>query len=555
MCIFFKSFVLSICMMVLFVCIYPTEVMAADDPVVRPAGWNEETHGKKASPNYSVVFPDDKVNRIDITISSSDYKLMESNLKRVDVSNGDNPIYVPATVRFNNNTWTNAGVRYKGQSSLLRPQLSRDHKYPLHIKFDEFEDQYPEIKDQRFYGFKHLLMGNNWCDSSFIRDKVTSDIFRSAGIPTARGSFYRVFVDTGSGPVYWGLYTVFEDPSDEMLNTQFSNGDGNLYKGQTAAGADLTMFDKQGYEKKTNEDVDDWSDLQALVTALNAPRSDAVAWRANLESVFNVNLFLRWLAINTSITNFDTYGWVTKNHYLYQDLADNGRMVYVPWDFNLSLSTDPLGILGVKDIGGGFGGFGGSNGGFCTEIASLSLDEISDSWPLIRFLMDDPVYKNIYHNEMRAAMTGCFNESTIIERMTRLHELIRPYVVGAEGETSKYSFLTDGTEQFDQGLTEITTLVRDRHKAVSDYLATVSMSPIPEVTSMPTPTPTTTASIEDINNDGVINMSDIILIANAFNSVSGDSNYVSAYDLNNDGAINMLDVIIIASKFNTTVSR
>ncbi|KNY29266.1 CotH kinase family protein [Pseudobacteroides cellulosolvens] len=576
---FFKGIAISMCLVVSFVCVNPIGVKAADESVVRPAGWTEETHGKKADPNYSVAFPDDKVNRIDITISSSNYKSMESDLKKVNTLDGENPIYVPATVKFNDNTWTNVGVRYKGQSSLLRPQLSRDHKYPLHLKFDEFEGQYPDIKDQRFYGFQHLVLSNNWFDSSFVRDKVTSDIFRSAGIPTACGSFYRVFIDTGSGPVYWGLYTVFEDPSDEMLNTQFANGDGNLYKGQTATGADLTTFNKQGYEKKTNEDADDWSDLQALVTALNEPRTDAATWRANLESVFNVNLFLKWLAVNTAITNFDTYGWVTKNHYLYQDLSDNGRMVYVPWDFNLSLTTDPLGILEVDDMGGGFGGFGGfgggfggvnggNNGGFCTEVASLSLDELSNSWPLIRYLMDDPIYKNIYHNEMKAAMSGCFNESTIINRMTQLHELIRPYVVGAEGETSKYSFLTNGTTQFDQGLAEIITLVSDRHKAVSDYLSTVTISPTPVTTSKPTESPTTNtptntaatntpansaASIEDINNDGVINMADVILMAGAFNTVRGDSIYNSSCDLNNDGTVNMSDIVIIATKFNVIV--
>jgi len=43
-----------------------------------------------------------------------------------------------------------------------------------------------------------------------------------------------VYVDTGNGPVYWGLYTVFEDPSDKMLEYQFENPNGNLYKGQQA---------------------------------------------------------------------------------------------------------------------------------------------------------------------------------------------------------------------------------------------------------------------------------------------------------------------------------
>jgi len=66
--------------------------------------------------------------------------------------------------------------------------------------------------------------------------------------------------------------------------------------------------------------------------------------------------------------------------------------------------------------------------------------------------------------------------------------------------------------------------------------------------------PTSQSSIKgDINNDGVINMSDVILLATKFNSVSGDGKYVAAYDLNGDGVINMSDVIIIAANFNKTV--
>ncbi len=38
--------------------------------------------------------------------------------------------------------------------------------------------------------------------------------------------------------------------------------------------------------------------------------------------------------------------------------------------------------------------------------AGLSLSKIGNSWPLIRFLIDDPVYKNIYHYEMKNAMNA-----------------------------------------------------------------------------------------------------------------------------------------------------
>ncbi|HEX9062059.1 MAG TPA: CotH kinase family protein [Clostridia bacterium] len=545
----FKVLAASMCLIVSMTCINPLGINAADS-VTRPDGWTDESHGKKANPNYSLLFPDDKVNRIDIIISQQNYNSMESNVKTLNMMSTTDPIYVPATVKFNNLTWTNVGVRYKGASTLFTPLQSQKHKLPLHLSFDKFEDQYPEIKDQRFYGFKEVKLGNNWYDPTFVRDKVTSDIFRSAGIPTAHGAFYRLYVDIGSGPAYWGLYTMFEDPSDKMLKTQFANKDGNLYKGLSATGADLTTFNKQGYEKKTNKDADDWSDLQALVTALNAPRTDAAKWRTNLEKVFDVNLFLRWLAINTAITNFDTYGWVTKNHYLYQDLANNGRMVYIPWDFNLSLSDDPFGMMGMGGMGG-FGGFGGLGGS--TIPASLSLNEIGSSWPLIRYLMDDPVYKNIYHYEMKAAMSGCFDEAAVSAKIRQFQELIRPYTVGTDGEKSGYSFLTNGTTQYNQGFTDLLNLVTKRHTAVNSYLSTITITATPTPSYTPTPTPSVTKG--DVNGDGKVNSADYAAVKRHIlnTALLSGTQYISA-DVNGDGVVNSTDYSLIKRYILTLVS-
>ncbi len=58
----------------------------------------------------------------------------------------------------------------------------------------------------------------------------------------------------------------------------------------------------------------------------------------------------------------------------------------------------------------------------------------------------------------------------------------------------------------------------------------------------------------DINGDGAINMTDIMLIADHFNTAVSDSNYDRKCDLNSDGAVNMSDVYLVAQKFNTVVS-
>ncbi len=46
-----------------------------DDPV-RPEGWSDETHSKSADPNYEVVFPEDQVNTMTITIDPDNWQAM-----------------------------------------------------------------------------------------------------------------------------------------------------------------------------------------------------------------------------------------------------------------------------------------------------------------------------------------------------------------------------------------------------------------------------------------------------------------------------------------------
>ncbi|KNY30337.1 dockerin type I domain-containing protein [Pseudobacteroides cellulosolvens] len=56
----------------------------------------------------------------------------------------------------------------------------------------------------------------------------------------------------------------------------------------------------------------------------------------------------------------------------------------------------------------------------------------------------------------------------------------------------------------------------------------------------------------DFNGDNAINMSDVIILAKSFNSISNDSKYAAGIDLNRDGSINMSDVLILAMNFNKT---
>jgi spore coat protein H len=109
------------------------------------------------------------------------------------------------------------------------------------------------IENQRFYGFKKLFLASNYKDDSYLRDKVTGDVFRENGVPTPQRPFWRVMVDTVSGEaIYFGLYSIAEMPQEIMLDEKYENPKGNIYKpdGNRATWVDEVTLNDISFEKK-----------------------------------------------------------------------------------------------------------------------------------------------------------------------------------------------------------------------------------------------------------------------------------------------------------------
>lgn len=515
----------------------------------RSANWTEETHGNDVDPNYSVVFPEDEVNEITLTISPENWQAMLDEMTAEFGSFGGSsgsagqgsidydPEYVSADITFDDTEWTDVGVRFKGQSTLGRTWTSGSYKISLKLDFDHYEDENPDIKNQRFYGFDELSLKSGIGDDSLLKDKVVPEIFNEVGVIAPDTAFYRVYVDYGDGPVYFGLYTMIESVEDTLIETAFEDDSGNVYKPEgTGTTFAVGTFTTEDFEKKTNEDEEDWSDVEALYTALNddTRTTNPEEWRENLEEVFNVDGFVRWLAVNTVIQNWDTYGVQNKNFYLYTDPSD-GTITWIPWDNNEALSSGreggafEQGMRGMDDdqipgmavngtmmqppewsgdqnamerpdtgftrpeqdgygnttmmtfpdngemtgpfADGTFGGGAAMGGAGMGSPLSLSLDEVSDSWPLIRYLMDDLVYHAMYLEDLEEVATTVFSPERMADIYETNHNLIEPYVTGDEGETDGYTNLSS-PEAFDASLDELIEHVNSRYDAVMEYLST-----------------------------------------------------------------------------------
>lgn len=433
------------------------------NPYEYNSDWSETTHGN-VSPDYNTVFPQNQVNKIEITIGSEKWNALRNNMVNLfGVDFGTNTSgsggafpneeseYIDVDMRFNNKTWKNVGFRLKGNSTLRSAWNAGNYKLPFRLNFDEFEDSYPGIKNQHFFGFEELSFSPGYKDQSLIREKLASDIYRLGGIPSAQTAFYRVYVDIGSGLKYWGLYCGVELPDDNMIKNQLGEESGNIYKPESK----LNVFFQTEFEKKNNTDAPDYEDVISLTNKINSSNriSSPAQWKTELESVLNVDEFLHWLAINNAIVNWDSYGTMAHNYYLYNHSID--KFTWIPWDNNEALSGNP-GIIGAP-------GGNGMNG------MSLSMNEVTANWPLIRFIADDPIYLQRYKTLLKDFKDNTFTTEVMNTLIDKYYDLITAYAVGPDGEQPGSTYLLNSSS-FVTERTKLKTHVINRRNLISSYV-------------------------------------------------------------------------------------
>lgn len=452
----------------------------------------ELSHNKIEVPDYGTVFPNDKVQRIDILLDSVEWNKIVSNLKgnsrgiparpigstgdhppfkdgrmpipphkstKSDISDGhhpplhsmpkknqSNPIWVESEIKFNNIIWSHVGIRVKGNSSLHSTYNKGSKKYSFKLDFDQFEDSFPSIKNQRFFGFKQLNLNNNFDDPSMIREKLAADLFRDFGLVAARASFYEVYVDFGTGKSEClGIYTLLEEMDDTPIKTQLATKKGNLYKPENrVATFEKDHFEEDDLNKKNNRSKNDYSDIKTVHNILHRTNRTTAPdqWKSDLEAVFNVDIFLKWLAANATIQNWDSYGRSAHNYYLYNNPADS-LLTWIPWDHNEAFQ---------KGKGGG--------------ALDLSLDLHNGNWPFIEYILSIPQYRERYNSYLYLFTKEVFSAKQMTKLYTQYAQLLTPYI-----QTKNESkLIPNDKSQFDLAIDFLKKQVQDRNEAVNSYL-------------------------------------------------------------------------------------
>jgi len=200
----------------------------------------------------------------------------------------------------------------------------------------------------------------------------------------------------------------------------------------------------------------DDSDFKRVITAL-----EALSAGENLETYFDIDQILRYLAAHTIVVNLDSYSSsMAQNYYIYEN---NGKVTILPWDYNLA-----------------WGGFQSQD---VSSVINFPIDspvsgvEMS-SRPLIEKLFSNTEYLEKYHGYLQELMTSYFTDGKWEEKITQLDALISDYV-----KNDNTAFCT--FEEYKTAVEAFKTLGNLRYQSIQGQLDGTVPSTTAEQTANP----------------------------------------------------------------------
>ncbi|WP_437730094.1 CotH kinase family protein [Sorangium sp. So ce1335] len=357
------------------------------------------------------MFDPDHVIEVGITMAPEDWETLRRQSRNVSELFGegcmDGPkespyTQFPATVTVDGTTLEMSAVRKKGflgSASLSKPSLK--------VSFDEYVD------GREHAGLAGLTLNNARQDPSLIKTCLAFKIFRDAGLPASRCNFAHVTVNGED----LGIYAHVEPVGKRLIKRHFQDASGDLYEGQIS---DFRDGWTATYEKKTNEDDPDRSELDAVAAALLA--SDAEL-DATLGAVLDIGTFRRYWATEALIAAWDGYAGNTNNHHVYFDPA-SGKMFFLPWGPDMSFDeADPVGAPGRPQ-------------------------SVSARGAIADRLYKTPELRAAYAEAMKDLLATAWDEDALLLEIDRMERLLSPYV-GENAEAVEVA--TDAIRSFVSG--------------------------------------------------------------------------------------------------------
>lgn len=279
------------------------------------------------SPGYVTrLFNNDYVHTIDLQVNDWDTFINNPNEK-----------YVNCTVVIDDETYSQVGLRIKGNNSRRLTEEYGLNRYSLKLEFDHF------TKGQSYYGLDKFSLDASFQDNSYLKTFLTYDMMSYMNVPTPLCSYVNVTVNGQP----WGLYLAIEEPEEAFARRNFGDNYGKLYKPDyqslNAENADIDLrYTDDNFSSYDNIfrnakfDITD-ADKKRLINSLKK-----LSEGNDLDKIINMDTVIPYFVVQAFVINPDSYlGPTGHNYFLYEE---NGVLSILPWDYNLAFGTYCLGM-------------------------------------------------------------------------------------------------------------------------------------------------------------------------------------------------------------------
>ena len=379
-----------------------------------------------------LLFSTQEIHEINVVIQEN--YLHDMMLRKHDGIRSTEHLYMPADVSIDDYSMDTVGFRIRANYNVRYPKDS------FKLKFSETElylgdgkyTYLPENENRRFLGLRRLNIRAAPTDYSFMNEVAGYEIYRILGYPCPRISWAKLYItetDENGNIVkpkeYKGLFLLTEDIDITFLNYNFKNPEGNLYK-TTDIPANLeyrpnikdyhSWDGRRIYELRTNEELDDYSDLKKFIQYIN------FNW-SNIQEVARIDLLAIYFAVSNFEGNWDDYVFLPHNYFLYSD--PNHGFILLPWDIeqNLNMGCTSFISFGASDFRNAplLVGYKGWYDAIC-YWAGIS----PDPRPLWDNLIINLDFIDAYFNSHERIVN---NSVTFIEQVDQWFDFIKPTVL------------------------------------------------------------------------------------------------------------------------------
>jgi len=356
-------------------------------------------------------------------------------------------------------TLDNIGFRLRGNTSRAAEKKS------FKISINSFE------AGRKYLGLEKINLNGEHNDPSIARSRLSWELAKSYGLNAARTHYAQLYIN-GS---YFGVYIHVEQIDENFIKTRFKNDSGNLYKclwpaDLTWRGTDPDVYKFQSngrrtYDLKTNRVADDYSDLANFIDVLNLTPDGSFA--SAIQNVFNVNGYLKALALEVAIGHWDNYWFNKNNYYLYNNPA-TGKFEYIIFDLDNTFGIWWNGIQPNVDWGN-------------RDIYNWGK---SSQRALAERILDVNLFRDRFSFYLKQLVDDHFNATTQFPKAYATRDLLAPAALTDTYRTLDYGFTyQDFLDSYGQSLGGhvtygVTTYIGSRSNSINSQLVLNNIPPI-----------------------------------------------------------------------------